>query len=347
MPLAHLFFGNEILHQWTARTQSPIQLIITITNFRDSFKESCNGVQSAERVAKAMNERFDGIAHDEMSLSDSIVDMALTVGGRAFTNTKILSLVMEDAERPGKKKLWDTISKLHVMVVKSSKDSNDIEFNFKFVQSMYEEDLLPHYPSSRDLADGKHNKKGLLEIVNFIHSLNVHALNIWTQQPELGLSSDCRAMLKDNLADPQRYMELIKSDDQRFRGKLDTKIAERVWEHLEDLFFSGRHWDAYETIIKRKIPPEDVFTKQEWFRPGFEEIEELIQAEKKAKNDSMNVGEAEHKVENVSTDPNKTFDGLQLTAEQAETIRNLNDESTSLSIAKRKKARVFVRTHVH
>ena len=67
-------------------------------------------------------------------------------------------------------------------------------------------------------------------------------------------------------------MHLQDTNKNIHRAGLDSIVADKAYDLLEDMFYSGRHLATWEVILKRKINPSNLFEDQEMFKQGFEDV---------------------------------------------------------------------------
>ena len=125
----------------------------------------------------------------------------------------------------------------------------DVEFNFKYLSMMHKHDHIG-LQSTRDLA-GKEGKKGFVDVVNCVYKHVKYALGSWIWKEEFHLSEDAKMTLREVLMDPEKYFDTLSTDAVKKLAKFDTKLAEQIFEHLEDMYYSGRHTDTWEHILKK------------------------------------------------------------------------------------------------
>ena len=80
-----------------------------------------------------------------------------------------------------------------------------------------------------------------------------YALGTWIGKEEFHLSEDANITLRDVLTDPDTYFDTLNTDAVKKLAKFDTKLAEQIFEHLEDMYYSGRHTDTWEQILKKRL----------------------------------------------------------------------------------------------
>ena len=114
---------------------------------------------------------------------------------------------------------------------------------------MYKHDRIG-LQSTRDLA-GKEGNKGFVDVVSCVYKHVKYALGTWIGKGEFHLSEDAKMTLREVLMDPEKYFDTLSTDAVKKLAKFDTKLAEQISEHLEDMYCSGRHTDTWEQILKK------------------------------------------------------------------------------------------------
>ena len=107
------------------------------------------------------------------------------------------------------------------------------------------------------------------------------------------------------------------------------------------------------TNFEKKIEPEELFEKQDFFKQGFEEMSDILEDMKTKKKDAEKAKDAEEKLkaeeakkkqEDSQPVENDALKQKVLTEAQLVKVKSLTDENAAVLAAKRKKAKLMTRT---
>ena len=353
-----IIINIELGNQHNCAVPSALQKIMEIGDHKDRM-EANGGRESAKTVALDYNKNIKiGSGSEDMEMSESAVDAALTVKSRAFSNPRIYNIAMLDLEYHGKRCLWDTILKFQIHVTKTSSDEAML-FSFEFLFDLYHQQIIG--PQSwRELhGDSKTAKKGLVEVANWMFSFKTEILETWI--PSLQINFDCMSALRKALSDPvihRTYMGPADGSnpplDQSWRAPLCV-VGNVLMDHLSDMLFTLQHYNTISDCLKRRLSPSEVLTDKKMFTAFFEAVDDALAASGKQKLTDAARRAAEQKLETEQAqnteaavaDPTGVIAILKGNQTQIDIVKNLNDEQTTVLIAKKTKARTAVFTFMH
>ena len=167
VPPANRFFKsvtlrNAAMADSEAVARSAFQQMVEIVVFKERLERVTGATLTAAGVAAQYAAESDQ-ADCQETISESLVDMSLSVWRRAMCIPAVLEVVRVSEEKYGTRTVFDSICKMQSILQKSSTPRN-IKWCFESIYDLFDHGELPGGVGTRQLQGDRHTK-GLPEIL--------------------------------------------------------------------------------------------------------------------------------------------------------------------------------------